>query len=65
MSGQQELMRVSVEELRARARTPFRLLPDTKALLHHFARSIADGIQSRNRRGEPSRLILPVGPTKH
>ena len=48
-------MRVSVEELRARARTPFRLLPDTKTLLHHFARSIADGIQSRNRarRAEP------------
>ncbi|MCY4587690.1 MAG: 6-phosphogluconolactonase [Bryobacterales bacterium] len=65
MSGQQELMRVSVEELRARARTPFRLLPDTKTLLRHFARSIADGIQSRNERGEPSRLILPVGPTKH
>ena len=65
MSKQQELMRISVEELRSRAGTPFRLLPDTKALLDHFARSIADEIKSRNERGELTRLILPVGPTKH
>ena len=65
MSEQQELMRISVEELRSRAGTPFRLLPDTKALLDHFARSIADEIKSRNERGELTRLILPVGPTKH
>ena len=65
MSEQQEVMRISVEELRSRAGTPFRLLPDTKALLDHFARSIADEIKSRNERGELTRLILPVGPTKH
>lgn len=65
MSEQQELMRIPVEELRSRAGTPFRLLPDTKALLDHFARSVADEIKSRNERGELTRLILPVGPTKH
>lgn len=65
MSEQNELMRISVEELRGRAGTPFRLLPATDALLGHFARSIADEIKSRNGRDEPTRLILPVGPTKH
>ena len=65
MSEQHELMRISVDELRASARTPFRLLPDTNALLVHFARAIADEIRSHNERGEPTRLILPVGPTKH
>jgi len=65
MSEQHELMRVSVEELRTRARTPFRLLPDTGALLADFARSVADEIRDHNERGEPTRLILPVGPTKH
>jgi len=57
-----ELMQLPVEELRRRARTRFRLLADRAALLEDFARSIANIIQSRNRRGEPTRLILPVGP---
>ncbi len=65
MSEHKELMRISLEELRARAGTPFQLLPDKAALFDHFARSIADEIKSRNERGEPARLILPVGPTKH
>jgi glucosamine-6-phosphate deaminase len=65
MTEHTELMRISLEELHARAGTPFRLLPDTTALFGHFARSIADGIKSRNERREPTRLILPVGPTKH
>lgn len=57
-------MRMPLDELRLQAKTPFRLLPGTAALLEHFARSIADEIKQRNERGEPSRLILPVGPTK-
>ena len=65
MSEQRELMRVSVDELRAKARTPFRLLLDTDALLAHLAGAIADEIRLHNERGEPTRLILPVGPTKH
>jgi glucosamine-6-phosphate deaminase len=56
------LMRLPVEELETRARLRFRLLPDIPALLAHFARSIAEEIQARNQRGEPARLILPVGP---
>ncbi len=64
MTQQRALMRMPVDELRLQAKTPFRLLPGTAALLEHFARSIADEIKQRNERGEPSRLILPVGPTK-
>lgn len=64
MTPQRALMRMPLNELRLQAKTPFRLLPGTAALLEHFARSIADEIKQRNERGEPSRLILPVGPTK-
>jgi len=56
------LMNWPVEELRRRARLPFRLLPDLDAVIRDFAHSIAGEIRSRNARGEPSRLILPVGP---
>jgi len=59
------LMTMPVDELRRAARIPFRLLPDVPALLDDFARSIAAGIRDRNARGEPARLILPVGPVAH
>ena len=56
------LMEMPVEELEARARLKFRLFPDVRSLLEHFARSIAEEIRAHNTRGEPTRLILPVGP---
>jgi len=59
------LMALPVDELRRTARMRFRLLPDIPTLLDDFARSIANEIQERNRRGEPTRLILPVGPVAH
>jgi glucosamine-6-phosphate deaminase len=59
------IMTLQVEELRRRARIPFQLLPDIPALLTHLANSIADEIRARNKRGEPTRLILPVGPVAH
>lgn len=59
------LMELPVEQLRRRARVAFRLLPNVQALLADFARSIADEIRDGNRRGEPRRLILPVGPVAH
>ncbi len=64
MSGAalEALMELPVEELRRRARAPFRLVADIPALLEDFARSIAEEIAAHNRRGEPARLILPVGP---
>ena len=64
MSAGTHLMQMAVDELRLQARTPFRLLPDIPALLEDFARSIAGEIKLHNERGEPTRLILPVGPLK-
>src|SRR5215471_11944181 len=59
------LMAMPLDELRRSSRMEFRLLPDIPTLLDDFARSIADEIQRRNSRGEPTRLILPVGPVAH
>ncbi len=56
---------VSVDDLRLRARIPFRLLPDIPAVLADLAESIANEIRTRNAAGEPTRLILPVGPVAH
>lgn len=60
-----ELLRLSglpVDALRTAARLAFRLVPDIPALMEDFAQSIVGEIRERNRRGEPTRLILPVGP---
>ena len=61
-SSLDRLMEMPVAELEAKARLKFRLLPDIPALLDHFARSTAEEIKGHNARGEPTRLILPVGP---
>jgi glucosamine-6-phosphate deaminase len=53
-----ELTGLPVDELRRRARTRFRLVPDIPALLDDFADSILDEVC----RHETRRLILPVGP---
>jgi glucosamine-6-phosphate deaminase len=59
------LMAMPLDELRRASRMRFRLLPDIPTLLGDFARSIAGEIRERNGRGEPTRLILPVGPVAH
>jgi glucosamine-6-phosphate deaminase len=56
------LMDCSVDELRRRARIPFRLVADIPGVIADFANSIAAEIRQRNALGEPARLILPVGP---
>lgn len=56
------LMQLPIDDLRSRARIPFRLTSDIPSLLEHFAQSMVEEVRSRNRRGEPTRLILPVGP---
>ncbi len=57
-----DLMTLPAAELRRQARIPFRLLPDIPAAIADFAASIASEIRARNVLGEPTRLILPVGP---
>ncbi len=58
-------MRLSTEQLQRAAKTPLRIAPDRAALHAAFAREIADEIKARNAAGEPTRLILPVGPIGH
>ena len=60
-----KLTTLPVDELRRRARIPFRLLPDREALLRDMADALLDEVRARNRRNEPTRLILPVGPVSH
>lgn len=58
------LMGLETDELERRARVPFRLTATTPALLDDFADSLVDLIKERNSQGEPTRLILPIGPVK-
>ena len=50
-------------ELSTAARVSFVLLPDLPGLFLQMARAIADEIAANNRASQPTRLILPVGPT--
>ena len=56
------LMELPVGALRRRAKIPFRLVAGHASLIADIAHSIVEEIRSRNLRGEPTRLILPVGP---
>ena len=59
-----QMMVLPTEELKARSRVPLIVLPNAEAVHQHFARSVADEIKAHNARGEPTRLILPVGPVR-
>jgi glucosamine-6-phosphate deaminase len=58
-----ELLRLSPEEVVARAGEHLVVCEDLDALHQRFAEDIASEIRSRNAQGEPTRLIIPVGPT--
>jgi glucosamine-6-phosphate deaminase len=60
-----QLCEMPLEYLRQESKIPFRLLPSIPALLDDFAHSILDEIRNGNRRGGPTRLILPIGPVAH
>jgi glucosamine-6-phosphate deaminase len=49
-------------ELTSTSKVALEVLPDLDSLYMHFARSIANEIQTHNEAGEATRLILPVGP---
>jgi glucosamine-6-phosphate deaminase len=53
---------IPAEELPKTSKVRLGIVPDLHALYKHFARSIADEIQTRNAAGTLTRLILPVGP---
>jgi len=58
-----ELLKLSPEEVTDRAGERLIVCEDLDALHRSFAQDIAAEIAERNERGEPTRLILPVGPT--
>ena len=58
-----ELLNMSTEEVVARAGERLVVCDDLDSLHQRFAEEIASEIRSRNAAGEPTRLILPVGPT--
>ena len=57
------LLRLTPEEVMARAGGRLVVCDDLDALHHRFAQDIAGEIRTRNEGGERTRLIMPVGPT--
>lgn len=49
-------------ELARHSKVPLEILPDAEAVYRHFARELSGEIRSRNAAGQPTRVILPVGP---
>ena len=58
----EEILTVPVERLREVARVKVNIVPTQEDVFAGFAREIADEIKLRNACGEPTRIILPVGP---
>ena len=58
-----KLLGMSVEELIKESRGRLEVLPTLDDLHNHLAESIANEIEENNKKGRPTRLILPVGPT--
>ena len=57
-----ELLSLSVEQLCERAGDRLVVVPNLAALHQHFAQAMFDEIKQNNERGQPTRLILAVGP---
>jgi glucosamine-6-phosphate deaminase len=57
------LLRMSPEQVVERAGRRLVVCDDLDALHRRFAEDMADEIRGRNARGEPTMLIVPVGPT--
>src|SRR5689334_11166750 len=57
--------RIPYQELERhpRRRVPFRLCRDSAEMGAIMARELVDEIQAHNRRGEPTRAIIPCGPS--
>ncbi len=59
----EEILSVPAEKLGELSRVKVTILPDVDSLHMDFARTIADEIKANNAAGNPTRMILPVGPT--
>ncbi len=54
-----------LEQLAEQSPVSLTILGNPNEVMQHFARSVADEIMSNNLAGNPTRLILPVGPVDH
>lgn len=59
-----EILSVPVEDFKKYSKVGVEVLPDKQSIFKHFARTIADEIVENNKKGAPTRIILPVGPTE-
>lgn len=59
----EEILSIPAEKLGEAGPVKVSVLPDLDSFYMDFARSIADEIKANNAAGEPTRMILPVGPT--
>jgi glucosamine-6-phosphate deaminase len=57
-----DILRMQVPDLIARARLGVRLFPDIDAMLSYMADSMASELRANNSAGAPTRWVLPVGP---
>jgi glucosamine-6-phosphate deaminase len=57
-----EYLKIPLHELGNASKVSLTILPDQEGLYEHFARSIINEIKHNHQTGEPTRLILPVGP---
>ena len=58
-----ELLKLSPDEVIRRSQRHLTVCENLDALHRHFAQEIAKEIQTNNKKGQPTRLIVPVGPT--
>jgi glucosamine-6-phosphate deaminase len=60
-----EILSIPKENLDDLSPVEVMIMPDLDSLYMDFARTIADEIKANNALGNPTRMILPVGPTPH
>jgi glucosamine-6-phosphate deaminase len=56
------ILSIPANELVHASKVRLEIVPDLESLYSHFARSIANEVKANNATGDPTRLILPVGP---
>ncbi|HKJ27098.1 MAG TPA: hypothetical protein VJ965_05645 [Anaerolineales bacterium] len=61
----EDKLQMPADELETNSPINLTILHAPADVMAHFARAIADEIKTHNQAGEPTRLILPVGPIGH
>jgi len=59
-----KILSIPAKDLKKYSKTGVEILPTKQSIFDHFARTIADEIKENNEKGNPTRIILPVGPVE-